>query len=815
MSEAQNIDINAMKPQIFCALPLRDMVMLPHMTTTIVVGREKSINGILKAKKFGMPIFAVTQTNPDHDDFDLKNIYQIGVVCNIIESIITSDGTLKVIIQGLVRGKVVNIMPVTDCFSAEVELLIDERYSADNKEMLGLIKGCVDAFSKYSEYNKRITPEVIASLAKVKSPYDIAYLICTYLFGDLVAKQKILAENDLVKKLYKTFELIQIQIEISKTEAKINKNIQEKITKNQKDFYLHEQLRNIKKELGQDEEGELVELKQKLLKLNLPKEVADKCNGEIVKLERMNLYSSEANVIRNYLDWITELPWHETTKPNHDLVKAQKILDKNHFSLTKIKERILEFIAVSIKTKELKGPIICLVGAPGVGKTSLAKSIADALNRKYVKVSLGGVKDESEVRGHRRTYIGSMPGRIIQSMKKAKVCNPLMLLDEIDKMSNDYRGDPAAALLEVLDPEQNCNFSDHYLELDYDLSKVMFIATANNIAGIPIPLRDRLEIIKLAGYTENEKLYIAKQHLIEKQLKENGLSKNEFSITDEAITDLIRKYTFEAGVRNLNREIANLARKAVKKIVTKEISSLKITSQNLTKYAGAEKYQYGMAKKEDPIGVSTGLAYSDFGGDLLDIETLKFEGSGKVQITGKLGEVMKESAQAAFSYGRFIAKELNIDPKKFNKYDFHIHVPEGATPKDGPSAGVALCVSLISCLAQIPIHKDIAMTGEITLAGKVLEIGGLKEKLLAALRGGMKKVLIPIANKKDLEEMPKEVLENLEIKPISSIKEALLECLVGYENFQKNHSAKSSASKKITISKKAKNTKKPKILRLK
>jgi ATP-dependent Lon protease len=814
MTEAQNIDINAIKPQIFCALPLRDMVMLPHMTTTIVVGREKSINGILKAKKYGMPIFAVTQTNPDHDDFDLKNIYQIGVVCNIIESIITSDGTLKVIIQGLVRGKVINIMPVTDCFSAEIELLIDDRYSADNKEMLGLIKGCVEAFGKYSEYNKRITPEVIASLAKVKSPYDIVYLICTYLFGDLVAKQKILAENDLVKKLYKTFELIQVQIEIAKTEAKINKNIQEKITKNQKDFYLHEQLRNIKKELGQDEEGELVELKQKLLKLSLPKEVADKCNGEIVKLERMNLYSSEANVIRNYLDWITELPWNETTKPNHDLVKAQKILDKNHFSLTKIKERILEFIAVSIKTKELKGPIICLVGAPGVGKTSLAKSIADALNRKYVKVSLGGVKDESEVRGHRRTYIGSMPGRIIQSMKKAKVCNPLMLLDEIDKMSNDYRGDPAAALLEVLDPEQNCNFSDHYLELDYDLSKVMFIATANNIAGIPIPLRDRLEIIKLAGYTENEKLHIAKQHLIEKQLKENGLSKNEFSITDEAIIDLIRRYTFEAGVRNLNREIANLARKAVKKIVTKEISSLQITSKNLTQYAGAEKYQYGMAKEEDPIGVSTGLAYSDFGGDLLDIETLKFEGSGKVQITGKLGEVMRESAQAALSYGRFIAKELNIDPKKFNKYDFHIHVPEGATPKDGPSAGVALCVSLISCLAQIPIHKDIAMTGEITLAGKVLEIGGLKEKLLAALRGGMKKVLIPIANKKDLEEMPKEVLENLEIKPISSIKEALFECLVGYENFQKNHSAKNSASKKV-ISKKAKNTKRPKILRLK
>lgn len=781
MTNEQNTNPSVIKPQIFCALPLRDMVMFPHMTTTIIVGREKSINGVLKAKKFGMPVFVVAQTNPDHDDFDLKNIHQIGVICNIIESIITPEGTLKVIVQGLTRGKIVNIMPVTDCFSVEVDLLADEKYSLEDKEVLGLIKGCVEAFAKYGEYNKRISPEVVTSLAKVKSPYDIAYLICSYLFTDVASKQAVLAESNLINKLYKTFELIQVQIEIAKTEAKISKNIQEKITKNQKDFYLHEQLRNIKKELGQDEEGEISELKQKLEKLKLPKDVADKCNAEIAKLERMNLYSSEANVIRSYLDWISDLPWDSKTNPNHDLVKAQKILDKNHFGLTKVKDRILEFIAVSIRTKELKGPIICLVGAPGVGKTSLAKSIASALNRNYVKVSLGGVKDESEIRGHRRTYIGSMPGRIIQSMKKAKVCNPLMLLDEIDKMSNDYRGDPAAALLEVLDPEQNCNFSDHYLEIDYDLSKVMFIATANNINGIPIPLRDRLEIIRLPGYTENEKLQIARQHLIEKQLKENGLSKSEFSIDDEAIVNLIRRYTFEAGVRNLNREIANLARKAVKKIVTKEISSLHVTAKNLVKYAGPEKFQYGMAKKENQIGISTGLAYSDFGGDLLDIETLKFEGSGKVQITGKLGEVMRESAQAALSYGRAIAKELNIDPKKFNKYDFHIHVPEGATPKDGPSAGVALCVSLISCLTQIPVNKEIAMTGEITLAGKVLEIGGLKEKLLAALRGGIKKVLIPEANKKDLEELPKEVLKNLEIKPISTIKEALIECLVGYD----------------------------------
>jgi ATP-dependent Lon protease len=807
MSEAQNNTENKTKPQVFCTLPLRDVVIFPHMTTTVIVGREKSINGVLKAKKFGMPIFAVTQTNPDHDDFDHKNIHQIGVICNIIESIITSDGTLKVIIQGLIRGKILKIMPDSDCFSCEIEMLQDNKFAIDNKELLGLIKGCIEAFGKYAEYNKRITPEVISSLTKVKSPHDIAYLICTYLVSDVDNKQVILSENDLTKKLYKTFELIQIQIEIAKTEAKISKNIQEKITKNQKDFYLHEQLRHIKKELGQDDEGELGELREKLSKLKMPKEVADKCKSEFDKLERMNLYSSEANVIRNYLDWISELPWHHRTKSNQDLEKAQKILDKNHFSLAKIKERIMEFIAVSIKTKELKGPILCLVGAPGVGKTSLAKSIADSLNRKYVKVSLGGIKDESEIRGHRRTYIGSMPGRIVQSMKKAKVINPLMLLDEIDKMAHDFRGDPASALLEVLDPEQNANFSDHYLEVEYDLSKVMFIATANNISGIPIALRDRMEIIRLPGYTESEKLQIAKKHLIEKQKKENGLKKNEFSISEESLLTLIRKYTFEAGVRNLNREIANLARKATKIIVTKEANSLHITVKNLHKYAGIEKHQYGIVKEKDLIGVSTGLAYTNFGGDLLDIETLKFEGHGKIQITGKLGEVMRESAHASLSYCRAMAHELDVDPKKFNRYDFHIHVPEGATPKDGPSAGVALCVSLASCLTLMPINREIAMTGEITLSGRVLEIGGLKEKLLAALRGGIKKVLIPKVNEKDLEEIPKEVLDHLEIKPISYVKEAFEECLVGYKDLYMKSALSETANKAVLFKKKAKKQK--------
>lgn len=774
------------QPQIFCALPLRDVVIFPQMTTTILVGREKSIRGVEECKRLGLPIFAVTQTNSDNDEFDEKSIYPVGVLCNIVESIRTPDGTLKVILQGLTRAKIINILPIKEYFTCEVEILTNQKFSLDNKELLGLIKSCVQNFSKYAETSKKITPEILSSLTKLRSPHEIAYSITASIGGSLKDKQEILAEEDLSKKLFKVLEILKTEIEIFQSEARINKSIQEKIAKNHREFYLNEQLKNIKKELGQDEENETNELREKISKLKLPETVAAKCKNELAKLEKMNPYSSESGVVRNYLDWIVSLPWKHESKPIKDLDKAHKILDEHHFALTKVKDRILEFIAVQIKTKALKGPILCFVGAPGVGKTSLAKSIAESLNRKYVKVSLGGVRDESEIRGHRRTYIGAMPGRIIQSMRKAKTSNPLMLLDEIDKMSNDFRGDPSAALLEVLDPEQNAVFSDHYLEVDYDLSKVMFIATANNIAGIPIPLRDRMEIIRLSGYTENEKLQIAKKHLIKKQREENGLSDKEFTISDEAILALIRKYTFEAGVRNLNRELANLARKATKEIVTKKVKSLHITEKNIHQYAGVEKYHYGTAKKEDLVGVATGLAYTDFGGDLLDIEVLRFEGSGKIQITGSLGDVMKESAQAALSYSRSIAKDFKIDAKKFNKYDFHIHVPEGATPKDGPSAGVALCVALMSCVGGVAIRKDIAMTGEITLTGKVLEIGGLKEKLLAALRGGIKTVLIPQSNKKDLAEMPKEVLENLTIKPISHVSEALKECLVKQTPARKN-----------------------------
>ncbi len=781
MTEEKNKDnLNQMN---FFAIPLRDVVMFENMTTTILVGRAKSIFSVLEARKLQSPIFAVAQTNPDYDGFDKKNLYEIGVLCEIIEVVALTDGTLKVVIRGVARGKILKIVESSNAFICEIEILKNNQdlKKLENKEILGLIKSNIETFVKLSEFNKRITPEILTTMTKLKSPHDVSNLILTFLNNSVQTKQGILQENDLSKKLYKTLQLIKTELEIAQTEAKINRTISEKFTKSQKNFYLLEQMRQIKKELGQDdgdEENEVANLRKKIAKLKLPKEVLEKCESELKKLEKMNPYASESGVVRNYLELIMQLPWHLQTKVNKDFKKAHEILDKSHYGLEKIKERILEFIAVQMKSKKIKGPILCLVGAPGVGKTSLAKSIADALGRKYVKVSLGGVRDESEIRGHRRTYIGSMPGRMIQSMRKTKVINPLMLLDEIDKMSYDLRGDPSAALLEVLDPEQNSSFCDHYLEVDYDLSKVMFVATANNVSSIPVPLRDRMEIIHLSGYTENEKMHIAKEHLIANLIVENGLKKSEIEINDEAILKIIRNYTFEAGVRNLNREIDKIARKATKEIITTKAKKVKINAKNLTKYLGVEKFRYGKVKEQDLIGVATGLAYTEYGGDLLDIEALKFEGgNGKIQITGRLGDVMKESANAALSYIRFIAKDLKLDYKKFAKYDFHIHVPEGATPKDGPSAGVALCVALASILTNKKIRKDIAMTGEITLTGRVLAIGGLKEKLLAALRGKITTVLIPKENEKDLAEIPQEILKKLKIKTISTAKEALKECL--------------------------------------
>jgi len=760
----------------FYTLPLRDVVMFPQMVTTILVGREKSINAVYHAQKQKKSIFVIAQINPDTDDFTNKNLYPHGTICSIIETIKTPDGTLKVILKGVQKAKLINVIENEESFLAEALPNHQETSLKIGKNStLALIKGLVESFAQYSQFNKKVTAEILISIAKTKSAEEVCYAITPFLNCPLSEKQVILSEENLEKQLYKVLQILKTEIEIGKTEEKIAKKIQEKFTKHQKEIYLSEQIKNIKKELGQDDEIEMLELKNKINKL--PKEAKKKCLHEYAKLEKMSSYSSESTVVRNYLDLVVSLPWQKISKLTNDLIKAKEILDKHHYGLDKIKERILEFIAVQLKTSNTKGPILCLVGAPGVGKTSLAKSIAESVNRKYVKISLGGVKDESEIRGHRKTYIGSMPGRIIQSMKKAETNNPLILLDEIDKMSGDFRGDPASAMLEVLDPEQNSHFSDHYLELDYDLSKVMFVATANSLAGIPMALRDRMEIIKLSGYTELEKIHIAKQHLIAKQIKENGLNNKELTIDDDAILTIIRNYTFEAGVRNLNREIEKIARKVVKMLVTKQIKKADVKAEQIVNYLGVQKKDYTIARKQDAVGVITGLAYTEYGGDLLNIEVLQFEGAGKIQTTGHLGDVMKESALIALSYARFLASELNIDAKKFNKYDFHVHVPEGATPKDGPSAGVALCVALVSTLTNKKIKKDIAMTGEITLTGKVLEIGGLKEKLLAALRGQIKTVLIPESNKKDLEEMPKEILDNLKIKTISHVKEAIDICL--------------------------------------
>ena len=765
--------------QSLYTVPLKNVVFFPYTTATILVGREKSINSIQKSIESQTQIFVVTQKKSDIENVSIKNLFSVGVVCNIIEKTVTTDGILKVIIEGMFKARICKMIPSTDHFLSKIEKEDDDV----NKNIdLSTKKECIDLFKKYSKFNKKITNDIKNSISHTSSPVKISNVIASFLNCNTQSKQEVLEEKDVSLRFHKISKLIRIELSIFEMEAEISKNIQEKISRSQKELYLNEQLKYIKKELGQGEENEIDKIKRKISTLKLPKEVDSKCKSELSKLEKTNTFSSEAGVIRSYLDWIISIPWSKQTTFNKNLNKAESTLNKNHYALTKIKDRILEFIAVQIKTNQLKGPILCLVGPPGVGKTSLAKSIADTLNRKYVKVSLGGVRDESEIRGHRRTYIGSLPGKIIQSMKKVGVINPLMLLDEIDKISYDIRGNPASALLEVLDPEQNKHFNDHYLEVDYDLSKVMFVATANDISQISPPLRDRMEIIKLSSYTENEKLQIAKKYLLKTQRKEHGLSATELEISDKALLEIIRKYTFEAGVRNLNREIAKISRKIVKETINQDLKSPKITEKNIKKYIGPEKFNYGIAKKENKVGIATGLAYTSFGGDLLDIEAVKFKGSGKIQITGKLGDVMQESAKTSLSYVRSISKKLKISNKEFNSYDFHIHVPEGATPKDGPSAGIALCISLASCISKLKVNKDIATTGEVTLTGKVLKIGGLKEKLLAALRGGIKKVIIPKDNNNDLEELPKEVLENIEIKTVSSVEEALWEVLIKEKN---------------------------------
>lgn len=767
--------------QILHAIPLRDLVIFPNAVNSIIVGRKKSIKSVTDAKKNNLPIFAINQIAADSDDFSAESLNKVGTISTILEHKTLPDGTLKIVLTGLKRAKLADIIISEHIFSAKILPLPQEIANYDTDKTKSLFKSCLATFEEYVKRTKLVPLDILSSIAGRKTQFELTNIIVSLVGSNAKMKQAILEEENPEKRLIKIFELLEFEINALRTEQKIHQNIQEKISKGQKEIYLNEQLKYIKQELGQGEDDDVSKIRNKIKKIKLSKEAQEKCEIEVNKLEKIGNFSSEYGVVKNYLDMILSLPWGKYSKTNNNLQQSLKILDKNHYSLEKIKERIIEFIAVQIKTNSLKGPIICFSGPPGVGKTSLARSCADAVGRKYVKVSLGGVRDESEIRGHRRTYIGSMPGKIIQSLKKIKCDNPLVLLDEIDKMSSDFRGDPASAMLEVLDPEQNKSFNDHYLEVEYDLSKIMFIATANDISQIPIPLRDRMEIIQLSGYSENEKLSIANNHLIPKIRKDNGLNAREWKISDKSILKIIREYTFEAGVRNLEREISKIARKIAKKIITKELKTAKIEEKQITDYLGPEKFDFGKKKKEHKIGVTTGLAYTQFGGDLLDIEIVKFDGAGKNNITGKLGDVMKESVQTALSYIRSIAKDLKIDPKKFNKFDFHIHVPEGATPKDGPSAGVAICQSFASVLTNMPVNKDVAMTGEVTLVGNVLAIGGLKEKLLAALRGGIKTVLIPNANKKDLSEMPKEIIDNLKIIPIKTIKEALKICLVDFD----------------------------------
>jgi len=765
----------------FLTIPLRDLVIFPKTNNAILVGREASMITLQEARAKNEMILVATQIDSEDNHFSTDSLYSFATLCKIVESIKTNDGNIKAIIYGVSRVLINKaFIDENGLLKSEGKEFLEENEDEENKglEIAGLVKACIKSFTQFCDIEKKINRDRLLIVNKSNSFSQISFIIASTINFSVKEKHQILSSPNLHERLSKILELIQVQIEISQTEEKITKSIQEKIAKNQKQIYLNERIKEIKEELGGTEKDDMEELKSKIQSAKMPKEAFKKIGHEFSKLEKMSPYASESNIVRNYIEYALSLPWLKQNKDNKNLLKAKEILDKEHFGLEKVKERILEFIAVQIKTKSLKGPILCLVGAPGVGKTSLAKSIANSLNKKYVKISLGGLRDEAEIRGHRRTYIGAMPGKIIQAIKKAETGNPLILLDEIDKMAFDFRGDPSSAMLEVLDPEQNNNFCDHYLEIAYDLSKIMFVATANSIANIPIPLRDRMEVIKISGYTEQEKLNIAKNYLIPKQKKENGLSQEEFGIEDEAILKIIRNYTFEAGVRNLNREIANLARKTTKEIVINNSKSIIISVENLAKFAGIHKFEFGTARQKNTIGVATGLAFTEYGGDLLDIEALKFEGSGKIQITGKLGEVMKESVQTALSYARSISCELKIDAKEFNSFDFHIHVPEGATPKDGPSAGIAICLALISIISQKEIKKTVAMTGEITLTGKILAIGGLREKLLAATRGGISTALIPKENEKDLSEIPEEITKKLNIITVSHISEVIEECLI-------------------------------------
>jgi len=756
-------------------LPLRDIVVFPHMIVPLFVGREKSIRALEEVMRSDTFILLATQKNASDDDPATGAIYEIGTLANVLQLLKLPDGTVKVLVEGAARAKVERYTDRADYYEAAAVVLADS--AGEQVEAEALARSVVNEFENYVKLNKKVSPEVVGVVQQIEDYAKLADTVASHLAVKIPDKQLILETPSVTERLEKVLGLMESEISLLQVEKRIRTRVKRQMEKTQREYYLNEQMKAIQKELG-DEEGkdELAEIEDKIKKTKLSKEAREKATHELKKLRQMSPMSAEATVVRNYLDWLLSIPWNKKTKVKKDLKLAQEILDNDHFGLEKVKERIVEYLAVQQRANKLTGPILCLVGPPGVGKTSLGKSIARATGRDFVRVSLGGVRDEAEIRGHRRTYIGSMPGKVIQSMRKAKSSNPLFLLDEVDKMGADFRGDPSSALLEVLDPEQNHTFNDHYLEVDYDLSHVMFITTANTL-NIPPPLMDRMEIIRIAGYTEDEKVEIARKHLIPHATAKHGLASDEWSIDDEALLLVIRRYTREAGVRNLERELSTLIRKAVKELTLSKTKSITVEAKNVADYLGVPKFRYGEVEDQDQVGVVTGLAWTDVGGELLTIEAAMMPGKGKMIVTGNLRDVMKESISAAASYVRMRAVAFGIEPPRFDKKDIHVHVPEGATPKDGPSAGVAMVTAIVSVMTGIPVRRDVAMTGEITLRGRVLPIGGLKEKLLAASRGGMKTVLIPEENAKDLVEISESIKKGLDIIPVSRMDEVLARTL--------------------------------------
>jgi len=759
--------------QTIPVLPLRDVVVFPFMVMPLFVGRPRSISSLDDAMNNGKQLLLVSQKQAELEEPSIDDLYDVGTIANIIQLLKLPDGTVKVLVEGQQRAKIHQIEDSGEHFQAQVEPL--NSTLGNKKELQVVHKAALDEFQNYINLNKKVQPDILSALQQIENLEQLSDTLASHLPVSVAQKQTVLEMSNVVERFEYLLGLMQSEADLLQVEKRIRSRVKKQMEKSQRDYYLNEQIKAIQKELGEEENAisEIEQLRLKIEEARMPLEAREKAEAELQKLKMMSPMSAEATVVRSYIDWMIQVPWHKRTKVKKDLAKAQDILDADHYGLERVKERILEYLAVQTRLNQLKGPILCLVGPPGVGKTSLGQSIANATGRKYVRMALGGVRDEAEIRGHRKTYIGSLPGKLIQKMAKVGVKNPLFLLDEIDKMSSDMRGDPASALLEVLDPEQNAHFNDHYLEVDYDLSDVMFVATSNSM-HIPTPLLDRMEVIRLSGYTEDEKLNIATRHLINKQMERNGLKAGELTIDDSAIVDIIRYYTREAGVRNLEREISKICRKAVKTLLLdKKLKSIKVTAKNLHDYLGVKRFEFGRADTQNRVGEVTGLAWTEVGGDLLTIETASVPGKGKLSYTGSLGDVMKESIQAAMTVVRARAEKLGINPEFHEKRDIHIHVPDGATPKDGPSAGIAMCTALVSCLTGNPVKSEVAMTGEISLRGKVLPIGGLKEKLLAAHRGGIKTVIIPKENVKDLEEIPENAKRDLNIHAVETIDEVL------------------------------------------